>query len=72
VKRALNSWQSFSSWGHLTSEVSKDRMRIGYPAGYLQFFGSGTDLDIYFEKKWIRTRSGYLFDFYNKIFLRVV
>jgi len=25
-----------------------------------------------FEKDWIRTESGYWFDFYNKIFLRVI
>jgi len=25
-----------------------------------------------FEKKWIRTGSRYLFDFYNEIFLRVI
>ena len=25
-----------------------------------------------FEKNWIRTGSGYLFDFYNEIFLRVI
>ena len=25
----------------------------------------------FFEKKWIRTGSGYWFDFYNEIFLRV-
>jgi len=25
-----------------------DRIRIGYAAGYLPFFGSGLDLDIYF------------------------
>ena len=25
-----------------------------------------------FEKNWIRTISGYLFDFYNEIFLRVI
>ena len=25
-----------------------------------------------FERKWIRTGSGYLFDFYNEVFLRVI
>jgi len=30
------------------AEVSMDRIRIGYPAGYLQFFGSGLDLDNHF------------------------
>jgi len=38
----------------------------------LRFFGSGLDLEIIFEKNWIRTGSGYLFDFYNKIFLREI
>jgi len=36
------------------------------------FFGSGLDLDIFLNKNWIRTGSGYLFDFYNEIFLRVI
>jgi len=44
-----------------------DRFRSGYPAGYLQFFWIRIDLDIYFFKNWIRTGSGYLFDFYNEI-----
>jgi len=30
------------------AEVSVDRIRFGCPAGYLRFFGSGLDLDIYF------------------------
>ena len=30
------------------TEVSMDRIKIGYPAGYLCFFGSGLDLDIHF------------------------
>jgi len=30
------------------AKVRMDRIRIGYPAGYLPFFGSGLDLDIYF------------------------
>jgi len=25
-----------------------------------------------FEREWIRTGSGYLFDFYNEVFLRVI
>jgi len=48
---------------------SMDRNRIGYPVGYWRFFGSGLDLDIYFWKKWNRTGSGYLFDFFNEISL---
>ena len=32
-------------------EVSTDRIKIGYPAGYLGFFRSGLDLDIHFWKK---------------------
>jgi len=28
-----------------------DRIKIGYPAGYLRFFESGLDLNIYFWKK---------------------
>ena len=36
------------------------------------YFGSGLDLDIYFKKNWIRTGSGYTFDFYKEIFLRVI
>jgi len=40
--------------------------------GYLRFFGSGLDLYVYFWKKWIRTGSGYLFNFCNEIFLKVI
>jgi len=29
-------------------QLSMDRIRIGYPAGYLRFLGSGLDLDIHF------------------------
>jgi len=47
------------------AEVSMDRIRVGYPVGYLRFFWI-----FIFEKNWIRT--GYLFDFYNEIFLRVI
>jgi len=36
------------------------------------YFGSGLDLDIYLKKNWIRTGSGYTFDFYKEIFLRVI
>ena len=36
------------------------------------FFGSGLELDIHFWKNWIRTGSGYWFDFYNEFFLRVI
>ena len=35
------------------------------------FVEAGLDLDIHFGKNWIRAGSGYLFDFYNNIFLRV-
>ena len=46
-----------------------DRIMIGYPAGYLQFFWIWIFI---FEKNWIRTGSVYLFDFYNDISLRVI
>ena len=36
------------------------------------FFGLGLDLDIDFWKNWIRTGSGYLFDFHYEISLRVL
>jgi len=50
-----------------------DRIRTGYPAGYLRFFLHQDWIWIFiFEKNWIRTGSGYLFDFYDKIFLRVI
>jgi len=55
-----------------TAEMSMDRIRIGYPEGYLRFFririGFGC---LFLEKNWIRTGSGYWFDLYNEIFLRV-
>jgi len=35
----------FAGW---ISEVSMDMTRIGYPAGYLRFFGSELNLDIHF------------------------
>jgi len=50
-----------------------DRIRIGYPAGYLQFFfDQHWNWIFIFEKNWIRTRTGYLFDFYNEFFLKVM
>jgi len=55
------------------AEVSMDRIRLDTLQDTCDFFGPGLDLDIYFWKKnWIRTGSGYLFDFYNEIFLRVI
>jgi len=36
------------------------------------FFESGLDLDIYFGKNWIKTGSGYSFDLYNEISMRVI
>jgi len=49
-----------------------DRIRIGYPAGYLGFLDQDWSWIFIFEKNWIRTGSGYLFDFYNEIFQRVL
>jgi len=50
-----------------------DRIRSGCPAGFLRFCLDQDWIWIFvFEKIWIRTRSGYLFDFYNEIFLRVI
>jgi len=46
-----------------------DRIRIGYPAGYLRFFR----IRIGFGYSFLKTNgsgSGYWFDFYNEIFLR--
>jgi len=43
-----------------------DRIRIGCPAGYLQFFGVRIGFRYLFLKK---IGSGYWFDFYNEIFL---
>jgi len=49
------------------------RIRIGYPAGYLRFFLDQDWIWIFiFEENWIRIGSGYLFDFYNEIFLTVI
>jgi len=48
-----------------------DRIRIGYPAGYLRFFWIRIGFGYLFLKKF-GSGSGYLFGFYNKIFLRVV
>jgi len=47
------------------------RKRIGYPARYLRFFGIRIGFGYLFLKK-IGSGSGYLFDFYNEIFLRVI
>jgi len=52
-----------------SAEVSMDRIRIGYPAGYLRFFR----IRIGFGYSFLKTNgsgSGYWFDFYNEIFLR--
>jgi len=50
-----------------------ERIRIGYPAGYLQFFSDQDWMWTFiFEKNWIKTGSGYWFDFHNEIFLRVI
>jgi len=46
-----------------------DRIRIGYPAGYLRFFRIRIGFGYLFLKK---IGSGYLFDFYNEIPLRVI
>jgi len=46
-----------------------DRIRIGYPAGYLRFFWIRIGFGYLFLKK---IGSEYLFDFYNEIFLRVI
>jgi len=49
------------------------KMRIGYPAGYLRFcLKQDWIWIIIFEEDWIRLGSGYLFDFYNEVFLRVI
>jgi len=50
-----------------------DRIRIGYPAGFLRFFRIKIGMGYLFLKNnWIRTGSRYWFDFYNEIFLRVI
>jgi len=54
------------------SEVSMDRIRIGYPAGYLRFFRIRIEFGYLSKKKWIRTGSGYRFDFYNEISLWMI
>jgi len=46
-----------------------DRIRIGYPAGYLRFFWIRIGFGYLYSKK---IGSGYLFDFYNEIFLRLM
>jgi len=57
---------------HSIPEVNMDRIRIRCPAGYLQFFSDQEWIWIFiFEKNWIRTGSGCLFDFYNEISQRV-
>jgi len=43
----MQSQQSSNEREYVT-EVNMDSIRIGCPAGYLRFFGSGLDLDIYF------------------------
>jgi len=48
-----------------------DRIRIGYPAGYFRFFWIRIGFGYLFLKK-IGSGSGYLFDFYNEISLRVI
>jgi len=53
------------------AEVSMDRIRIGYPAGYLRFFRIRIGFRYLFLKK-IRSGSGYWSDFYNEIFLGVI
>jgi len=55
------------------SEVSMDRIRIRYPAGYWRFcLKQDWIWIIVFDENWIRTGSGYLFDFYNEISLKVI
>jgi len=52
-----------------------DRIRIGYPAGcrILALFSDQDWIWIFiFEKNWIRTASGYLFNFSNEISLTVI
>jgi len=46
-----------------------DRIRIGYPAGYLRYFRIRIEFGYSFLKK---IGSGYWVDFYNEIFLRVI
>ena len=52
--------------------MSMDRIRIGYPAGYLQFNWIRIRIGYLFLKNWIRIGSAYLFDFYNEIFVRIL
>ena len=55
------------------AEVSMDRIKIGYPAGYLWVFRIRIGFGYSFlNKNWIRTGWGYWFDFYKEIFLRVI
>jgi len=48
--------------------------RIGYPAGYLRFFWNRIGFGYFFWPKLDNktTGNGYLFDFYNEIYLRVI
>jgi len=48
-----------------------DRIKIGYPAGYLRFFRIRIGFGCLCLKK-IGSGSGYRFDFYNEITLRVI
>ena len=48
-----------------------DRISIGYPAGYLRFFRIRIGFGYPFLKK-IGSGSGYWFDLYNEIFLKVI
>ena len=52
--------------------MSMNRIRIVYPAGYCDFSDRDWIWIFTFEKNWIRTGSGYLFDFYNEISRRVI
>jgi len=49
-----------------------DRIRIGYPAGYLRFFRIRIGFGYSFLKKLDHAGSGCWFDFCNEIFLRVI
>jgi len=46
-----------------------DRIRIGYPAGYLRFFRIRIGFGYLILKK---IGTGYLFDFYNEISMKVI
>jgi len=61
-------------WSYV-AEVSMYRIRIGYPAGcrILALFSDQDWIWIFiFEKNWIRTGPGYLFNFSNEISLTVI